>query len=237
MAHRDLDVGLSFMFGPPEPANLRALLRAGAVVTGSVRRYTRALRARGLGLRLPQFVPAGVLDRLLRPQASVLTLETLGRAPDPRVEQVWDATALDASPGEVLPVGDARFYAWRFGLSAGGRQEGMIVLDAGRPVGVAAVERHGERRAIVDVTCTHSSFRKVVQAILASSAGADAVDIQIHIPCRMKELALWTLGFVPRGTKAFQVQLRVDDGARALLTTPAAWNYMWGDGDLGSVYE
>jgi hypothetical protein len=231
-----MDAGLSFMFGPPEPANLRALLHAGAVVTGAVRRYTRPLKASVLWRHAPRTAFAGVLDSLLRPASSDLHTEALGAAADPRVDAVWEAT-LRASElqREVVPVADAAFYAWRFGLAAGGRQEAVLVLDGSHPVGVAALERHAGRSAIVDVTCPRASFRRVVRAVVASLVETDAVDVQIHVPCPARELALYTLGFVPRGTKQFQVQLRADDPARTLLTRPKGWKYMWGDGDLEHI--
>jgi hypothetical protein len=231
-----MDAGLSFMFGPPEPANLRALVRAGAAVTGAVRRYTRPLKARALGRRAARSPVAGVLDCLLRPRASGPHIERLGSAVDPRVDRVWEITMrAPERHGEVVPVADAAYYAWRYGLPAGGRQEGVLVLDEDQPVGVAALEWNGGRGAIVDVTCPRASFRRVVRALVASLVETDAVDIQIHVPCRAREIALLTLGFVPRGTKAFQVQLRGNDGAQALLTRPGAWKYMWGDGDLGHI--
>ncbi len=231
-----MDAGLSFMYGPPEPANLRALLRAGAVMTGAVRRYTRPLKVRALGRRAARIPFASVLDWLLRPRASSLHTERLGSAADPRVDMVWDLTTRAAeSHGEVVPVADAAFYAWRFRLPTGGRQEGVLVLDEDRPVGVAALEWRGGRVAIVDVSCPRASFRRVVRALVASLVEMDAVDIQIHVPCRARERALYTLGFVPREAKPFQVQLRGNDGAHALLTRPSAWKYMWGDGDLEHI--
>lgn len=231
-----MDAGLSFMFGPPEPANLRALVRAGAVVTGSVRRYTRPLKARVLG-RVASVAIGGVLDWLLRPRESELRIERLGVAADPRVDMVWDATQRSVEcQGEVVPVADAAFYAWRFGLSAGGHQEGVLVFDKDQPLGVAAVERHGGRGAIVDVTCPRASFRRVVRALVTSLVDTDAVDIQVHIPCRARELALHTLGFVPRETKPFQVQRQDKDSTQALVIRPHAWKYMWGDGDLDTSF-
>jgi hypothetical protein len=235
-----MDTNLSFMFGPPEPANLKALLQAGAVVTGAVRRYARPLRARILGRHATRAALGRVLDGLLAPGRSNLRVEPLGPAPDPRVQTVWDATRRGMlREGEVVPVADAAFYAWRFGPSAGGRQQAVLVLDGDRPVGVGALERSGVRGAIVDVTCPRATFRRVVHALLGSLCEMDAVDIQIHVPCRTRELALLSLGFIPRQTKPFQVQLRPDEArtepGRSLLTRPEAWKYMWGDGDLEHI--
>jgi GNAT superfamily N-acetyltransferase len=234
-----MDSGLSFMFGPPEPANLRSLLQAGAVVTGAVRRYARPMSARLLGRYAPGRRLGRLVDWFLSPGVSRLRVEKLGSTPDPRVDVVWSATRRSMPRrGEVVPVANAAFYAWRFGVPAGGRQEGVLILDGEQPLGVAALERRGGRGAIVDVTSPVASFRRVVHSLLCSlgqRGQMDAADIQIHIPSRTRELALYSLGFVPRQTKLFQVQLRTSDPAQALLTRPDAWKYMWGDGDLDHV--
>jgi hypothetical protein len=240
LAHEDLDRDLAFMFGPPEPNNLRALLQAGAEITGSVRRYTRALRAKGLGRTAERF-PRRLLDTLtwfLGPARSKLTLELLAPRPDPRVTEVWHQT-LKAVKSErlVMPVRDAPYYAWRFGRSVAGRQLGYAVLDRGKPVGVVALERSqdGRRVGIVDLTCPPPAFRAVLRGVLHASRDADAVEIQIHVPSRLKEANLTSFGFVSRGTKPFQVQFKESYSGRALITQPDAWNYMWGDGDVDHV--
>jgi hypothetical protein len=246
LAREDLDRDLAFMFGPPEPNNLRALLQAGAEITGSVRRYTRALRADGLGptaARFPRPVSKAVTWLLGAPR-SKLTLEPLDLRDrqaglDPRVTEVWEKT-LEATKDQrlVVPVRDAPFYAWRFGRSVAGRQLGHVVLDRGKPVGVVALERSepgGRRVGIVDLTCPPASFRAVLRAVLHACRDADAVEIQIHVPSRAKEAKLASFGFIPRGTKPFQVQFKERSADRALITRPNAWNYMWGDGDVDRV--
>lgn len=233
-----MDDRLSFMFGPPEPDNLRALLRAGATLTGSVRRYVRALSARGLG-RLGARVPlACAASWLLRARPSELRVEKLRAPSDPRVQSVWQAT--EEAPelrGQVVPIADAEFYAWRFGDPAAARQVGVVVLDRDEPIGVAALERSDRTVMIVNVTCPPASFRRVVRAILASLTGADAVAIEIHAPSPRRELALRTLGFWPRGQKQFQVHVPQSHPAKELLTRGSAWNFMPGDGDVSHLLE
>ena len=232
-ARRGMDADLSFMFGPPEPANLRTLLQAGAVLTGAVRRYTRPLKARLFGPIVARSRYAGMVDRIFRPGISSLRIESLGAGRDARVDRVWGATRRDvALHGEVVPVTDAAFYAWRF---SGDRQKGLLVLDGDEPVAVAAIERHGSRGAILDVTCPRASFRSVVRTLVFALADAEAVDIQIHVPSRARELALYSLGFVPRQTKVFQVQVQGGSPVHALLTRATAWKYMWSDGDLDQI--
>ena len=55
------------------------------------------------------------------------------------------------------------------------------------------------------------------------------------IHARARELALYSLGFVPRQTKVFQVQVQGGSPVHALLTRATAWKYMWSDGDLDQI--
>lgn len=234
LAH--MDEGLSFMFGPPEANNLQALLRAGALLTGAVRRYVRALDVPGLGRWAGRVPCPRAWSWLLRARPSRLRVERLSSLSDPRIQEVWRATeAASEGSDQVLPIADGTFYAWRFGGPAADRQVGVVVLDGNEPVGVAALERLHRAFAIVNVTCPPASFRRVVQAIVASLGDADSVVVQIHVPSRSKEIALSSLGFVPRGTIPFQVHVPRNHPDKALLTRESAWNYMWGDCDLAQV--
>ncbi len=237
-AHTDMNDQLSFMFGPPEPNNLRALLQAGASLAGNVRRYTRALSSRGLGKRAASLPFMHSIDWLFRAGKTELQVERVGKLADARIEAVWRATKQETElRTQILPVADAAFYAWRFGAAPSGRQYAVVVRDGETPIGAAALEEDGDRVAILEVTCCPGDFRRVVHALLASVAHADQVSIQIHLPSAWKELALHSLGFVSRETKAFQVQLQANHPARDLLISDHAWNYMWGDGDLDRLWE
>lgn len=233
-AHAEMNDGLSFMFGPPEPNNLRALLQSGALIIGGVRRFVRPLKTRGSVRRvLPGFL-TDALDSILGPRSSRLHVELLGEAPDPRVDEVWRAAAMDpAVAHDVVPINDAAQYAWRFGIAC--PQRGVIVTDNGRPIGCAALERLNGHVAVVDITCPSASFGRVLRALLHSCKRDATVSIQIHVPSRWKELRLIASGFVPREVKPFQVQLPGDHPKHASLTRPAAWHYMWGDGDVIDV--
>jgi RimJ/RimL family protein N-acetyltransferase len=234
-----LDEDLSFMFGPPEPNNLKALLQAGAVVVGAVRRYRRPLGLAGLGRGGAALAPAAsLLERILAPaSARGGSLAPLGDAPDPRVDAVWSEVAahVGATSG-VCPVRDAAFYAWRFGRCPSGRERGYLVLDDGAPIAVAAIERAPNGRAgIVDLTCTPPRLRRALGIVLDGCRDASAVEAQIHVPSPRFEAVLATLGFVPRATKAFQVQTKPSYRDHALVTRAAGWFYMWGDGDVDKV--
>jgi hypothetical protein len=233
-AHAEMNGDLSFMFGPPEPNNLRALLQSGACIVGGVRRFVRPLKTRSVVRRPLPGLLTDALDSVIGPRSSTLQVELLGDALDPRVDEVWRAASTDpAVAHDVLPICDAAHYAWRFGTTC--PQRGAIVTDNGRPIGCVALERLGGQVAVVDITCPSASFGRVLQAILHACRRDDMVSIQIHVPSRRKELRLLTSGFLPREGKPFQVQLPADHPNRATLTRPAAWHYMWGDGDVIDV--
>ncbi|MEO6574608.1 MAG: hypothetical protein ABIP89_12265, partial [Polyangiaceae bacterium] len=125
-AHAEMDDGLSFMFGPPEPNNLRALLQSGATIVGGVRRFTRPFTARGIARRRIPPVLASALDSIMGARSSRLKVEALGGGLDPRVDEVWRATSLERRVArDVVPIRDAAHYAWRFGTA--GPQSGVII--------------------------------------------------------------------------------------------------------------
>jgi hypothetical protein len=234
-----LDDRLSFMFGPPEPNNLKALLQAGACLTGAVARYRRPVGIAGVGRVGLVLRPAqSVVERWLAPKKPrAIGIEPLGGHPDPRMDHVWrDVAAAVARKRRVSPVRDATFYAWRFACSPAEGARAFLVLKDDQPIGAFAVWQHDDGPAgILDVTCTPERLRTVLRAALHACRGASSVDIQIHVPALRFETTLLSLGFVPRGRKAFQVQSNETCRGRESITRASAWHYMWGDGDVDDV--
>jgi len=225
--------GIDFMYGPPEPNNLKALLGSGATVVGEVRRFTRVLRPRRLGARGPL---AAVARLLLRPPASSLRLVPLSRVPDPRVDAVFRDASSDGEAGfRIIPIRDAAFYAWRFGASPAGRQNAFLVVDGSAPVGLVVLDRSGGRTSLCDLVCRRVRRSAVLGAVLHACRKDDAVRFQCHVPSERLERALTRAGFVPRERKPFQVQVRSDHPLRGLLVDPTAWLYTWGDGDVDYI--
>jgi GNAT superfamily N-acetyltransferase len=226
--------GIDFMYGPPEPNNLKALLSSGATVVGEVRRFTRVLQPRRLGSRGPL---AAVARLLLRPPASSLRLIPLSGVPDPRVDEVFNdaSTEGDAGGFRIVPVRDAAFYAWRFGASPAGRQRPFLVVDGSAPVGLVVLDRSDGRTALCDLVSRRGQRRAVLGAVLHASRDDESVRFQCHVPAKQLERALHLAGFIPREGKPFQVQVRSNHPLRTLLVDPAAWLYTWGDGDVDHI--
>jgi len=246
-AMNDRDEPVSFMFGPPEPNNLKALLRAGASRVGHVQRFVRPLTAEGFGSRgarwaLPLHKP---LSWALSPRKSKLRLLELTDRPDARVDRVWQKTveALEGSK-EVVPVRDAVFYAWRFGsaataAAAAGNQRGYLVVDGDNPVAAVALERRDSKVAIIDVTAPMRWQPRAYRAILDACRGTDSVHVETHVPSarlrRLRAMFFYRLGFLPRASKPFQVHVGPYHPVHDALVRPEAWRYMWGDGDVTRV--
>jgi hypothetical protein len=231
------EAGLGFMYGPPEPYNLRALLRAGAVLVGFVQRHIRPLGPKVLGLSLGPGVGGRLIERLLRPRVSRLRLARLEERPDRRIDALFAAqAAAPETARQVLPVYDSAYYAWRFSRSPRRVQQPVLLLDGERPAGVAAVERESGRAALAGVVCPVEQRGQVYGGLLDLCRSADAVLLQAHVPARALELFLYGHGFLPRGRKPFQVQAVPGHPDRALLLSPGAWCYQWGDGDGDHVF-
>ncbi|HWL86053.1 MAG TPA: GNAT family N-acetyltransferase [Polyangiaceae bacterium] len=254
LLHRDAlalmnerDEPVSFMFGPPEPNNLKGLLRAGASLVGHVQRFVRPLGAAGFGARaarwnMPLAKTVPWTSWLLSPRKTKLRLLELGDRPDARVDHIWQRT-VDALAGteQVVPVRDATFYAWRFGSGNGNgnrekkRQCGYLVLDGEEPVAAVALEREDGRVGIIDVTAPPRSLMRAYRAILDACRDADAVHVEVHTPAPWLQAMLFSLGFLPRARKPFQVHVGPHHPAHDALIRPEMWRYMWGDGDVTRV--
>ncbi len=232
-AMRDGEV--AFMFGPPEPNNLKALVKAGARVTGAVQRFTRPLTARGLGRLSGHAGPlTPLLDFVLKPRSSRLRAVPLGDRPDPRVDRLFEEMLAERRHA-VTPVRDAAFYAWRFAASPSRVEHAFLLLDRDAPRAVVAVERSLGAAALIDVVAPLRRRLAAHAAVAHLCRGDDTLHVQVHVPAPRERALLVASGFLPRSTKAFQVQVPEDHPQAATLTRPDAWQYMWGDGDVDHV--
>ena len=243
-ARSGLSEGLvEFMYGPPKPHNLQALLRAGSTMVGEAQRFSRLMGPGGMPPRMAETLDRGLLRRalteILRPGqrgAAELQMEALGPEPDARVDVVCEQVSAGLG---VVPLRDAAYYAWRFARSPRGRQRGWLLSEGGRPRAVVALEQQGGRAAILDMLCEDARRGAVLRTLLRwlSAHGCnERVTLEIHVPgLAALRPALLAAGFLPRGRLGFQVLARPGDAQAALLLQPEAWGYLWGDGDVEQV--
>jgi len=219
---------VELMYGPPEPHNLAALVRAGSKVVCQLRRFVRAFDGRRL---VPFPVVGAPLSRLLKPRRSPLRLRAVESHDLRAVDRIWERAARDL---DVAPIRDARYYDWRFVRCPGGRQRAFYVVDGERTVGLCALERDKGRTVIVDLVSERRDYAAMIDAICFHCADDEVVEIRLNERGPIASM-LWRKGFVPRDRKAFQVLVREKHPSAPKLYRPQAWYYTTGDGDVTSV--
>jgi hypothetical protein len=233
--------GVQFMYGPPAPNNLAALLKAGSTLVTDYRRWvrplhggvaTRAARSRPLAARMIG-LPLRVLDRVGRGAMRGFDIEevtTFGAEFDALFERV--------APSHVIAcVRDSAYLAWRY--AAPRRQVPFGVRHHGELVGLVVLEMDQERAGLVDVfTATDTASIDVAMRLAMDYAAAQGCfSIEVHATERSPVARRLTrLGFIPRGARGFQVAVSPLDAQVDVLTSGEAWHLMEADKDLDSVF-
>jgi GNAT superfamily N-acetyltransferase len=210
--------GIDFMFGPPEPNNLKALVRAGARIVTKVRRFARPLAVQRLERLLHATRPS------LR--AKLVPLVELGPAAIAR------ALERAADGYRVVPERDPAQYAWRYDAPSHA-QTAFGVLERGEVLALAALERRGDHVGIVDVAAPRDALAHTLRVIARASA-AESLSMRSVERGPVAD-ALFRAGFFPREARPFQVFATEGRNAPPAVFDPDGWHYTWGDGDVDSV--
>lgn len=222
------EAGVELMYGPPEPHNLAALVRAGSTVVCQLRRFVRPLdplRLKNYGFALSP------LRGWLRPRRSPLRLRAMTEADAKLIDRAWERSVRDLA---VAPIRDGKYYAWRFSDCPFQKQRPYLVLDGVEVVGVCALERDGYRTAILDIVAPKQSYEAMVEAICSFCRDDMAIETRLNERGPIASL-LWQRGFVPRDRKPFQVLVSDEHPRLSELLRPQAWYYTTGDGDVEAV--
>lgn len=222
------EAGVELMYGPPEPHNLAALLRAGSAIVCQLRRFVRPLDFSRLASWGSALSP---LRGWLRPRRSPLRLRAMTNGDTKLVDGVWDRTVRDLV---VAPIRDRDYYAWRFVDCPSGKQRAYLVLDGGEVVGICALERNGHHTVILDIVAPRNSYAAMVEAICSFCRDDAAIETRLNERGPIASL-LWQYGFVPRDRKPFQVLMSEEHPRVDELFRPQAWYYTTGDGDVETV--
>jgi GNAT superfamily N-acetyltransferase len=237
--------GVDFMYGPPTPNNMGALLKAGSHIVANYKRWVRPLTSRGAyraafsrapskGQAQLAYIPIMVLDRLTRSDATGFTLEQVHDFGDEFDVMFERATAEHA----VVCSRDREYLAWRYAAPAD-RQTPLAVRHRGELVGFVAVERAGEFAAIADMFCVPDS--KLMDAILqlaiehAASASCSSLEISLTQESPLAR-RLRRHGFIGRDERGFQVAVPDDDPQADLLRNAKSWHFTESDQDMDRVF-
>ena len=236
--------GVDFMYGPPVPNNLAALLKAGSTLVGEYRRWVRPLNARApiyeslsRGPRSLMAraigVPLRVLDRVGRSSMrgfSIDEVATFGAEFDELFERV-------APTHTIAGVRDSGYLAWRY--AAPRRQVPLAVRHHGELTGLVVMEMDQERAALVDVfTSTDAaSTDMALRLAMEYAAARGCYSIEVNATERSPVARrLGRFGYISRGARGFQVAVsRLDEQVDVLVAAPA-WHLMEADKDLDTVF-
>lgn len=238
--------GVDFMYGPPVPNNLAALLKAGSSLVGDYGRWVRPLNGRaafrGAFSRQPgPFVarmsglPLRMLDCLRRVPVRGYTLDEA-----PSFGNEFDDFFERASATHTIAcVRDHAYLEWRYSSGPARRQIALALRREGALVGFVAMEIDGERGALVDVftAADHDSTDVALCLALdyAAARGCASVDVSAteRSPVARR---LGRFGCILRSARGFQVAVNPRDTQARVLLTADSWHLMEADKDLDTVF-
>jgi GNAT superfamily N-acetyltransferase len=241
--------GIEFMYGPPTPNNLGALIKAGSHFVTSYKRWVRPLTSqrayRAAFSRVPSRfeahlaeIPIMVLDRLTRMDAKGFRLEQVHE-----FTTEFDRMFERASATHTVACERDRLYmAWRYFELPERRQMPLAVRREGELVGFVALERAGECAAVADLFSANDPglIDAILQLVVAhtAAAGCSSLEISLTKECAIAQ-RLRRHGFIGRDERGFQVaiagdksdELQVDN-----LLAAYSWHFTEADQDMGTVF-
>jgi len=238
--------GIEFMYGPPTPNNLGALVKAGSHLVTGYRRWVRPLTSRGAYRaafsRVPtKFearlagLPIMVLDRLTRTDATGFTLEEVYEFGPEFSEMFYRA----AMTHPVACARDEEYMTWKYHRAPCERQTPLAVKHGGEVVGFVALEKCGEYASIADIFCANDS--KTIDAVLqliiehATAEGCSSLEMNMTGECAVA-YRLLRHGFIKRDERGFQVALAGDDSQIGVLLNAGSWHFTEADQDMDTVF-
>ncbi|HEY7544363.1 MAG TPA: GNAT family N-acetyltransferase [Blastocatellia bacterium] len=239
--------GVDFMYGPPNPNNLAALVKAGSHLVSAFRRWVRPLDGRSVyraafGSEPSKIeeriasLPVMMLDRLTRADLTGLKLEAItdfGEEFDSLFERVARSRA-------VCCARDRSYLRWRYLAGPTRRQIPFAVRRESELVGFVALEFEGDQVAIIDLF-TQADARLIdatLQLLLDHAAKAGCASIEISCtPDQVVTPRLRRLGFLCRSERGFQVAVETGDPQIETLLAPESWFFTAADQDMDTFFS
>lgn len=237
------EAGIEFMYGPPTPNNLGALVKAGSHLVTSYRRWVRPLTSHGAYQaafsRVPSRfeaqlagLPIRMFERLTRSDARGFTVSEVFEFTDE-----FDALfAAAAATHKVACMRDRSYLKWRY---QSGNQTVLAVRRAGELVGFFAIEKSGHEAAIMDIFSPNDA--RLIDALLrlmieyATAWGCARLELSMTEGCAMARRLL-RHGFIARDERGFQVAVSEKDAQASTLLASSAWHLTEADQDLETVF-
>jgi GNAT superfamily N-acetyltransferase len=237
------EAGIEFMYGPPTPNNLGALVKAGSHLVTNYRRWLRPLTSHGVYQAAFARVPTKFEARLIGLPIMVLDRLTKSDARGFTVSEVFEFgdefDGLFAAASQTHPVAcirDHRYLAWRY---RGGKQTALAMRRDGELVGFITLEKSGHEAAIMDIFSPNDA--RLIDALLrlvieyATAWGCARLELRMTEGCAMARRLL-RHGFIARDERGFQVAVADDDAQANTLRAVSSWHLTEADQDLETVF-
>jgi hypothetical protein len=231
--------GVEFMYGPPRPNNLEALVKAGSRVVAVFRRWVRFLDGRAL-LRAATGRPLAPLSPLvgaaLRALDHAAPGQTLTLEPLSAFGAEFDRLFAEAAPGHaVVCVRDRAYLEWRYLAAPAARQKPFALRRGGALVGFVALEVADGRASLVDLFTAPrpGDVDGALRAVVAQARRLGAASLEARL---VEGGPLSTRfrrhGFLARDGLRFQLACPAGDPQHARLCDATAWHFAVGDEDI-----
>ena len=238
--------GVDFMYGPPTPNNLGALVKAGSHLVTKYKRWVRPLTSRGAyraafsrvptkGQAQLAHIPIMVLDRLTRSDARGFALEEIDNFGD-EFDLMFERAAASHT---VACSRDSAYLKWRYQSAPAQRQTPLAVRRGGELIGFLALEQADEYAAIADLFSAADS--KLMDAILqlaidhATATGCSSLETSLTYDSALGRRLL-RHGFIGREERGFQVAVGEDDPQADALCGSDSWHFTEADQDMDRVF-
>jgi hypothetical protein len=238
---------VDFMYGPPNPNNFAALIKAGSHSVTHFKRFVRPLQGSSvyrfafdrtpskLEARLAG-LPIRLLDRVTKVDARGLLLEPINEFSEEFNVMFEQA---DTSKGIFL-VRDSQYLSWHYLQGTMRKQVPFAIRLDGKLIGLTALEFADDHAAIVELfTVGDVKLMDATLQLLLSKAATMGCAI-LEISCTPNGLAasrLQRLGFMGRSERGFQVAVGEDDPQVKTLLNAENWNFLAADQDMDSFFS
>lgn len=254
---RDMrSLGVEFMYGPPWPKNLKALVKAGSTEVAIYRRYARPLTHKAVSAGMQSALPHGMRGGFSGRVVAGLSLmphwllECLRKNHAKRcaIEPVtsfggeWSEfldRAMRSYP--VCCVRDPEYLNWRYIQGASEARTPYGIHHGGKLVGLVVLEKYGRQMIVVDMlTVANSADTSLTLRLAMHKAieeGCESISFET-IPTAPLARRLFRLGFLAREGRGFQVACDGQEQECSFLHDPEHWHFALGDQDpRHSYYE
>jgi GNAT superfamily N-acetyltransferase len=238
--------GIEFMYGPPTPNNLGALIKAGSRLVTDYRRWVRPLNSQGAYGAAFSRTPTRLEARIAGLPIIALDLFTRTNATGYTLEQVYefgsefgDMYACAAATHAVACARDEKYLSWRYHDAPSSRLIPLAVRRNGELAGFVALEKADQRSGIADLFCSNDPklIDAIVQLVIdyATASGCSRLEISMTEECAVAS-RLRRHGFIGRDERGFQVAVSDADEQADALLDPRSWHFTEGDQDMSAVF-